>query len=105
MRAVSIIGIGQLPVMKFYQHSLRQIGAEVAKQAIEDAGIYDVDSVYVSNMLNDELQGQKHLAALIADEIGLTGVEAIQIRAVRGHPIGALAIYQFGVCSSESRLR
>ena len=33
----------------------------------------DVDALYAANMLADELQDQKHLAALIADEAGLRG--------------------------------
>ena len=103
MRSVSIIGIGQLPVKKSYLHSLRQMGAEVAKQAMADAGIDDVDAVYVSNMLSDELQGQKHLGALIADEIGLTGVEAIQIRAATASGAAALRVGLMAIASGSAR--
>jgi hypothetical protein len=32
-------------------------------------------------MLADELQNQKHIAALIASELGLRGIEALHVRA------------------------
>lgn len=102
MRSVSIIGIGQLPVKKSYLHSLRQMGAEVATKAMEDAGVDDVDAVYVSNMLSDELQGQKHLGALIADEIGLTGVEAFQIRAATASGAAALRVGLMAIASGAA---
>lgn len=102
MKSASIIGIGQLQVKKTYLHSLRQMGAEVAKQAMADAGIDDVDAVYVSNMLSDELQGQKHLGALIADEIGLTGVEAMQIRAATASGAAALRVGLMAIASGAA---
>jgi acetyl-CoA C-acetyltransferase len=102
VRSVSIIGIGQLPVKKSYLHSLRQMGAEVAKKAMEDAGVDDVDAVFVSNMLSDELQGQKHLGALIADEIGLTGVEAFQIRAATASGAAALRVGMMAISSGAA---
>ncbi len=89
MRSVSIIGIGQLPVKKHYDLSVSEMAAMVVQQAMNAARVNNIDALYVSNMLSDELQGQKHLAALIADEAGLFGVEAIQIRAATA--VGAAA--------------
>ena len=74
MRSVSVIGTAQLPVRKSYELTLRQLGASVARSAMESAGIEEVDALYVSNMLSDELQCQKHLGALIADEAGLVPI-------------------------------
>lgn len=102
MRSASIIGIGQLPVKESYSHSLRQMGAEAAKKAMEDAGVEDVDAIYVSNMLSDELQGQKHLGALIADEIGLTEVEAFQIRAATASGAAALRVGLMAIASESA---
>ena len=81
MRDVSIVGIAQVPVEKSSDSSLRELGASVVKMAMEDAGAEGVDALFASNMLADELQGQKHIAALIADEAGLTGIEALQVQA------------------------
>ena len=75
--AVSIVGIGMMPVERQHTLSLRQLGAAAVHRAMSDAGIDHADALFVGNMLADELQGQKHLAALIADEAGLRGVEAL----------------------------
>ncbi|MGH2537926.1 MAG: thiolase C-terminal domain-containing protein, partial [Candidatus Promineifilaceae bacterium] len=58
--------------------------------ALNDAGLETADSLYVSNMLADELQGQKHLGALIADEAGLSGIEALNVRAATASGAAAL---------------
>ena len=90
MRPVSVVGIGQVPVRKEHERSLRQLGAEVLCQALADAGLDDVEALYLGNMLSDELQGQKHLAALVADEARLQGVEALQLRAATASGAAAL---------------
>lgn len=81
LREISIVGIGQLPVKKTYSRSLRELGAEAVRTAMHDAGVDKVDAIFVGNMHGDELQNQKHLGALIADQAGLTGVEALAVRA------------------------
>ena len=77
MNEVYLVAAAQLPVEQSTELTLRQMGAAVARQTLAQAGLEHVDALYVANMLCDELQGQKHLAALIADEAGLTPVEAI----------------------------
>ncbi len=101
MRPVSIVGIGQLPVKKVYDESLRQLGAKVALMALNDAGIDHVDALYVGNMLSDELQHQKHIAALIADEAGLWGIEALQIRAATAAGAAALRVGYLAIASGK----
>ena len=61
--------------------SLRQLGAGVVRKAMNDAGVEKVDALFVGNMLGDQLQGQKHLGALISDEVGLAGIEALEVQA------------------------
>lgn len=90
MRPVSVVGIGQTPVLKEHKESLRQLGARAVRMALDDANAGDVDALYLANMLSDELQGQKHIAALVADEAGLRGVEAIQLRAATASGAAAL---------------
>ena len=104
MKSVSIIGTAQLPVKKSYFHNLRLLGTEVALQAMNDSGIDRVDALYVSNMLSDELQFQKHLGALIADEAGLSGVEAMQIRAATASGAAALRTGYLAVASGAAEL-
>ncbi len=99
MHKVSIIGKAQLPVRKKYEETLRELGARVTRAALNDAGLERVDALYLGNMLSDELQSQKHVAALVADEAGLTGVEAIQIRATTASGAAALRVAFLAVAS------
>lgn len=64
--SVSIVGIGQIPVQKEHPRALKVMAAEAVQRAMQDAGIDEVDALFASNMLADELQNQKHLATLIA---------------------------------------
>lgn len=102
MRSVSIVGIGQVPIQKSSETSLRQLGASVVQIAMEDAGVEEVDALFASNMLADELQGQKHVAALIADEAGLTGIEALQVKAATASGAAALRVAHLAVGSGEA---
>jgi len=102
VRSVSIVGIGQVPVEKSSAANLRQLGASVVQIAMEDAGVEEVDALFASNMLADELQGQKHVAALIADEAGLTGIEALQVQAATASGAAALRMAHLAVGSEEA---
>ena len=104
MRSVSVVGIGQLPVEKASALGLRQLGAEVVRRAMEDAGVDRVDALFASNMLADELQGQKHIASLIAEEANLLGVEALQVRAAMAGGAAAIRVAFLSVASGESDL-
>lgn len=100
---VSIVGMGQLPVEKASPLSLKAMGATVLQQALANAGIDRVDALFVGNMLADELQGQKHVATLIADAAGLRGIEALQVRAATATGAAALRMAYFAVASGEAR--
>lgn len=104
MRHVSIVGIGFLPVEKSSPHSLAELGASVVRMAMEDAGVDDVDALFAGNMIADEMQGQKHVAALIADEAGLIGIEALQVRAAMASGAAALRMAFLAVASGEADL-
>src|SRR5574341_134262 len=81
MRDISIIGVGQTPVGEHWETSLRHLAYNAAHAALEDAGIERVDSLYVANMLAGELSHQEHLGALVADFLGLHGIEAVRVEA------------------------
>lgn len=81
MRSVSIIGIGQSPVGELWNRSARQIAADAIAAAMQDANINNADALYVGNMLSGSLLEQEHLATLIADYCGLSGIEASKIEA------------------------
>jgi len=101
MRGVSVVGIGQVPVVSATTDRLRTLGATVVRLAMEDAGVERVDALFASNMLADELQGQKHIAALIADEAGLAGIEALEAQAAMASGAAALRMAYLAVGSGE----
>ena len=90
MRNVSIIGIGQTKVAEHWDRSLRHLAADAVLGAMKDAGIDTADALYVGNMLSGLLTGQEHLGALIADFVGLRGIEAVKIEAACGSGAAAL---------------
>ncbi len=104
MHQVSIVGIGQIPIEKESRLSLRQMGARAVRLAMENAGVEQVDALFAGNMLADELQGQKHIATLIASEADLAGVEALQVRAATATGAASLRMAYFAVASGEAEL-
>jgi acetyl-CoA C-acetyltransferase len=104
LRAVSIVGIGQIPIKKVYDQPLKTIAAQAVRLAMEDAGVDRVDALFAGNMLADELQNQKHIGTLIASEVGLRGIEALQIRAATATGAAALRMAYFAVASGEARI-
>ncbi len=90
MRDVSIIGIGQTQVAEHWDRSLRHLAGDAVLAAMKDAGIETADALYVGNMLSGLLTGQEHLGALIADFVGLRGIEAVKVEAACGSGAAAL---------------
>lgn len=81
MREVCVIGIGQTPIGELWEMSLRDLGAAALRSAAQDAGIEQIDALYVANMLAPRLSNQAHLGALIADFVGWRGIEATTVEA------------------------
>jgi acetyl-CoA C-acetyltransferase len=81
MRKVAIIGVGCTKVDDHWGKSLRNLFADAALKALEDAGVERVDSLYVGNMSSGFLQAQEHLGALMADSIGMPGIPAVKVEA------------------------
>ncbi len=78
---VSIIGIGKTAVKEHWDTSIRHLAWNAIERALDDAHITAVDALYVGNVLADELSGQAHLGALIADFAGMRGIEAVTVEA------------------------
>ena len=81
MRDVSVIGIGQVPVGDLWEKPIYFLAVDAMLAALQDAHVEQIDSVYIGNMLSGTLAGQDLLAGLTADQVGLTGVEAVKIEA------------------------
>lgn len=99
MRDVVIIGIGQTRVEEHWGKSLRHLGHDAIMAAMADAGIEQADALYVGNMLAGELGGQEHVGALLADFVGLRGIEAMKVEAACASGAAALRVGLMAVAS------
>lgn len=97
MRDVSIIGIGQIAVGEHWERSLRDMGAEAVRLALQDARLERPEALYVGNMLSGQLSRQENLGALIADHAGLRGLEAVKVEAACGSGAAALRLAYIAV--------
>jgi acetyl-CoA C-acetyltransferase len=81
MRKVAIIGVGAIPVGEHWGTSLRDMAVEALLNAMDDAGVDKVDSLYVGNMASGSFVEQENLGTLIADFAGLGHIPAVKIEA------------------------
>ena len=81
MRKAVIIGAGMVPVSEHWKLSLRDMAVEALLNAMDDAGIDKVDSLYVGNMASGSFVEQENLGALIADWAGLGHIPAVKVEA------------------------
>ena len=81
MRQVAILGIGQTKVDEHWELSLREIGGNAAFAALQDAGVENVDALFVGNMLSPMVSGQNQLGTFFSDWIGLWHQESVKVEA------------------------
>jgi acetyl-CoA C-acetyltransferase len=99
MRDVSIIGIGQTPVGEHWEYALRHLALEAIRDAANDAHIDHADALFVGNMAGAQIGGQTNMGALIADIVGLRGIEAVTVEASSASGGAALRQAYLGVAS------
>ncbi|GAB4576003.1 MAG: thiolase domain-containing protein [Anaerolineae bacterium] len=99
MRNVSIVGVGMTPVGEFWDANFRSLAGEAVQKALADAGLHTVDALYVGNALGGALNGQQHLGALLADYVGLRGVESFTVEAADASGGAALRTAWMAVAS------
>lgn len=99
MREVAIIGVGQTPVGEHWDASLRMLAADAARTALENAGITEVEALYVGNAYGASVSSQSHIAPLIADYSGLGSVEAFTIEAAEASGGAALRTGYLAIAS------
>ncbi len=102
MRDVYLIGAGWIPVQKASPDSVRKMAAAAGRRALEDARMDSVEALYVANMLADALDRQCHLGALIASELGLAGIEALEVSAASASGAAALRAAHLAVASGSA---
>jgi len=81
MTEIVIAGIGQTEVGEHWDISLRELGFDAIRAAIQDSGGLKPQALFASNMLAPNLSNQAHVGALLADYAGLTGIEAVTVEA------------------------
>jgi len=101
MQEVAILGVGQTPVREHWDLSIRQLAVDAGRAAMADAGVKQVDAIYVSNMTSGRLNKQRQLGALVADYLGQRGVEAVKLEAACGSAGSAMRQGILAVASGE----
>ncbi|HYB83850.1 MAG TPA: thiolase domain-containing protein [archaeon] len=81
MAEAAIIGAGMTPVTSGSGRTLSELFVTAAKQALDEAGVDEIDSIYVGNMMSGFLQKQEHLGALMATALGQEGVSTYKVEA------------------------
>ena len=79
MRQVCVVGVGMSTWGEVWRSSLRQLFADAALEAIKNAGVDHIDSLYVGCMSGGLFVHQEHLGALMADYIGMPGIPAARV--------------------------
>jgi acetyl-CoA C-acetyltransferase len=101
MRKLAILGIGQTPVDEHWEKSIREIAGDAIFAAMLDAQRNTADALFVGNMLSGILSHQENLGTLVADWVGLRGIEAMKIEAACGSGAAAFRTALMAVGSGE----
>jgi acetyl-CoA C-acetyltransferase len=101
MRQVAILGIGQIKVDEHWELSLRELGGNAAFAALQDAGLEQVDALFVGNMLSPMVSGQNQLGTFYSDWIGLWGQEAVKVEAACGSGAAAFRAGLMAVAAGD----
>ena len=101
MRQVAILGIGQIKIDEHWDLSLREIGGNAAFAAMQDAGMDEVDSLFVGNMLSPLVSGQNQLGTFFSDWIGLWGQESVKVEAACASGAAALRAGLMAVAAGD----
>ncbi|MFH0896444.1 MAG: thiolase domain-containing protein [Candidatus Bathyarchaeota archaeon] len=93
-RDVAIVGIGATSFGEHWGKGLRELVSEAGFTAAGDAGIRgkEIEFIVVGNMSGGMFVGQEHVAALVADFLGLNPTPAVRVEAACAS--GAVALRQ-----------
>jgi acetyl-CoA C-acetyltransferase len=81
MRDVAIIGIGMTQFGELWQSPLRDLFAEATADCLQDAGVERsrIQSAYIGCMTSGLFNQQEHLASILTDYAGLSGIAATRV--------------------------
>lgn len=101
MPEVAVIGVGRTVVSEHWETGLRALAAEAIRAALDDAGLETVDALYLGNAYGGTASSQLHLGALVADYVGLSGIEAYTTEAAEASGAAALRTAYLAVKSGD----
>ena len=83
MKEVFIIGTGMIPVGKYPDTDLGELGASAIQDALQQAQVdkSEIGALYIGNMLSGMLSQQQLVSALVANAAGLSGIETFTAEA------------------------
>ena len=98
---VAIIGVGLIAVGEHWDKGLRDLAAEAGGLALADADLAAVDALFVANAYSAAYNQQTQLGSLIADELGMSGIEAVTCEAGDAAGGAALRCASLAVASGQ----
>ena len=101
MRQVAIIGIGQTTVGEHWDLSVKDLAGQAVLAAMQDAGRESVDGIFVGNMLSGILSKQENIGAMVADWVGVLGIETMKVEAACGSGASAVRMGMIAVASGH----
>ena len=92
MRDVFIIGVGMTPFGEIWDMSLRDLFVRASLNALADAAVDHIESMYIGAMSPGLFVGQEHIASLLSDYLGTGGIPAAHVESACSS--GGLAVRQ-----------
>ena len=87
---VAIVGCGMTAVGEHWSRGIGDLAEEAGRLALDDAGLRQVDALFVGNAYGATFNQQTQLGSLLAHEMGLAGIEAYTCEA--GDASGGVAL-------------
>ncbi len=79
MRDVAVIGVGMQKWGELWEKSARDIFVESALLAMDDAGVDQLESMYIGSMSPGLFAAQEHIGSMMADYLGQKNIPATRV--------------------------
>ena len=101
MKKVFIAGCGMIPVGRYTDTSLAQLGGKAIHMALEDSNLEAtrIGALYAGNMMSGQLCQQQLVAALLAQYCDLSGIETITAEGACASGAAALRLGYLAIAS------
>ncbi|NQU06102.1 MAG: thiolase domain-containing protein, partial [Calditrichaeota bacterium] len=79
MREVAVVGVGMHKWGELWETSIRDMFVTAARNAMNDAGVDNIDSMYIGCMSGGLFAGQEHLASMLAEYLDVAPIAATRV--------------------------